>query len=72
MTNLRANPRWAKRITTNFTNFLPGELLRITSRQYGLTNVLVRIQDVTHQLSTGSFTTIIDVEEDEARIGEAA
>ncbi len=70
ITNLRANPRWAKQITTNFTNFLPGELLRVTSREYGLQKQLVRIQDVTHQLTPGSFLTTIDLEEDEAKIGE--
>lgn len=69
-TNRRASPRWAKSITTNYNRFQPGELIRISSRQYGIKNKLVRIQDVTHNLTKGSFTTTIEVEEDEPKVGE--
>jgi len=72
LTSHTARPRWAKNITTNFFNFIPGELLKITSRQYGLQEELLRIKDVTHNLNKGAFTTSIEVEEDEPKIGASA
>lgn len=72
LTRQRANPRWAKSITTDFFNFRPGELLKITSREYGIQEELVRIQDVTHNIEKSAWTTTLDVEEDEPRVGETA
>jgi len=69
ITKQRGNPRWKGSMRTRFSNFQPGEVIKLTVPQLGIKNVKLRINDVMHQIMQNSVTTSINLEEDDPAMG---
>lgn len=61
-----ANPRWGGTIQLRGETINVGDLIKFTSNEHGIRNILVRVKQVTHTIKpeTG-WTTSLSVEEDE-------
>lgn len=69
----RGNPRWKGLVTIKKgAYYTPGELTKFTALTHGINLQLLRIKDVTHQVSPTHWISQIDVEEDEPKFGETA
>lgn len=69
----RGNPRWKGNITfKKGAYYSPGQLTNFTALTHGINNELVRIKDVTHQISPTQWIAQLEVEEDEPKYGESA
>lgn len=62
------SPRWKGQITFQGYPFNGGELLTYSNTEVGIDSVNVRIKKVTHQIDKTSWTSTVDVEEDEESI----
>lgn len=69
LTQKRGSPRWKGSIDLKGTNYVPGEVITYTSIPQGINDQMLRITDVTHQITSNGWSTSIDVEEDEPMIG---
>src|SRR3990167_2404329 len=56
--------RYKGTIALKGTNLNPGDLVKVTNPFVGLRSQLLRVTEVNHTISSGSFETIISVEED--------
>lgn len=65
LTNKTGSPRWKGNVDLNGYRFRPGDVIRFTSNRFGIQNVSLRINDVTQSIDKSSWTTNIEVEEDE-------
>ena len=70
LTARTGHPRWKGSITLKGSNIVPGILGEFYVPSIGLWKVLLRIKTVTQQVSGKGWTTTLEVEEDEKRIGE--
>jgi len=71
LTHNRGNPRWKGSFTVKKgAYYAPGQLCRFTATSHGINEQLVRIGDVTHQITPSQWTVTLDVEEDEPKYGE--
>ena len=61
----RGSPRWKGNITTSGYKFISGDTIIFTSVRFGIINQQLRLNEVTHNISKDSWTTIIQAEEDE-------
>lgn len=68
-TSNRGNPRWKGDLIIKGRNFNPGELIQLTSSFHGINKQLLRIQDITHNITKNSWETSINIEEDDAKVG---
>lgn len=67
----RGNPRWKGSYTVKKGyNYAPGQLSRFTAMTHGINQQLLRIGDVTHQITPTGWVSTLDVEEDEPKYGE--
>ena len=67
----RGNPRWKGSFTVKKGSYYaPGQLCRFTATSHGINQELVRIGDVMHHVTPSSWTSSLDVEEDEPKYGE--
>src|SRR3990167_7439648 len=64
-----ANPRWKGALQIRGEDIRPGDLIDFTSKAHGISDILVRVQHVTHSITalTGWISTV-RVEEDESEI----
>lgn len=69
ITSNRASPRWKGTIEARFLNLVAGELIRYSSRPAGMIKTLIRVKDITHQITRSGVFTSISVEEDDKKIG---
>lgn len=65
----RSSPRWKGSITIKGRNFIPGELINLTSRVHGINSVDVRINSLTHTINRNGWFTNVEVEEDDDEQG---
>lgn len=72
LTRNRGNPRWKGNISIKKgAYYSAGQLLRFTALTHGINEELVRIVDVTHQITPTGWTSQLEVEADEPRYGES-
>ena len=68
----RGNPRWKGNLTLKKGgSYNPGELIKLTALTHGINEQLVRIKDVTHQITPTQWLTQLEVEADEPKYGES-
>jgi len=61
-----SNPRWAGKIQLRGEEFIVGDLIQFTSKAHGISDILVRIKQVTHSFTPErGWVTSLQVEEDE-------
>ncbi len=71
LTRNRGNPRWKGNISfKKGAAYEAGQLTKLTALSHGLNLQLLRIKDITHQVTPSHWTSILDVEEDEPKFGE--
>jgi len=67
----RATARYKFPIVMKGTNvYTPGDFIRVTSASEAVTNLEVRVHDITHQITKNGWITTLDVQEDEKAITE--
>jgi len=65
----RATARYKFPIVMKGTNaYTPGDFLKVSSASEAVTDLEVRIHDITHQITKGGWITTLDVQEDEKPI----
>ncbi len=67
----RGNPRWKGDIVIKGRNFVAGELINLTSFVHGINGRFVRIQDLTHSITNDTWTTSVNVAEDDPKVGDS-
>ncbi len=71
LTRNRGNPRWKGNISLKKGgNYEAGQLTKFTALSHGINLQLLRIKDITHQITPSHWSSILDVEEDEPKFGE--
>ena len=67
----RGNPRWKGNISIKKgATYVAGQLINFTALTHGIDGQLLRIKDVTHQITPSHWTSQLETEEDEPKIGE--
>lgn len=61
----QSNPKWKGKIQLRGEFMRVGDLVQYTSKPHGISEILVRIKGVSHTFTPNSWTTEIQVEEDE-------
>lgn len=68
-TRKRGSPRLKGTIDIKGFNFVAGEVINLTSVPHGIGGRLVRINDITHNITKGGWLSSVSVEEDEPKVG---
>lgn len=58
------NPRYKGKVTITGLKLNPGILVKFTSSSLGMYNLSLRVKDITHNINQNSWTTTLDLEED--------
>ena len=69
ITTKYGDPRWRGSIEVEGAKYTAGELLNITCEDIGVSNQILRIIDVHHQMTKKGWFTTLKVEEDEKNLG---
>jgi len=64
LTQGKANPRWKGKITLRGEKRTIGELIQFNSKDHGIVNAKVRIEQMQHTITKTGWDTILSVEED--------
>tara|TARA_Y100000004_G_scaffold73969_1_gene83083 strand:+ start:1027 stop:2667 length:1641 start_codon:yes stop_codon:yes gene_type:complete len=61
------NPRWTAKVLIEGANISPLGLVNLTAQDIGVNSFPLRIKDITHSLGKSTWTTNINLEEDELK-----